>query len=250
MGPLKIIIGFILVGIVLSFFPLIAQDNPAYPEVKSDTCLSATAALVRSAIIPGWGQIYQERLHNGAFFYGVTATFYYRSFFYLNQYNKGNGQRFLNRFRSNLSVAVFFHVLNLADVADAGWRECPQGWQGNLLSDVPLKSPWGASLRSAILPGWGQFYNESYIKAIGYLVVNTYLFYKARTADIRYRDSRNTRYRDERSRYSWYFGVAYFLTMADAFAGAYLFRFDEAMQLTFLPELNRNYLGIQASVSF
>ena len=26
------------------------------------------------------------------------------------------------------------------------------------------KSPWGAVGRSAILPGWGQFYNESYWK--------------------------------------------------------------------------------------
>ena len=27
---------------------------------------------------------------------------------------------------------------------------------------VMQKSPWGAVLRSAILPGWGQIYNESY----------------------------------------------------------------------------------------
>ncbi|MFN3693677.1 MAG: DUF5683 domain-containing protein, partial [Ignavibacterium sp.] len=26
------------------------------------------------------------------------------------------------------------------------------------------KSPWGAVARSAIIPGWGQFYNESYWK--------------------------------------------------------------------------------------
>ena len=25
------------------------------------------------------------------------------------------------------------------------------------------KSPWGAVLRSAIIPGWGQFYNEDYL---------------------------------------------------------------------------------------
>lgn len=250
MGTLKTIIWVILISILLSYKPLTAQDPDALPEVKSDSCLSAASALVRSVIVPGWGQIYQERLVNGAFFYGATATFYYRSFFYLYQYKKGNGHRFLNRFQTNLSVAVFFHVLNLVDVGDAGWRECPQGWQGNLLSDEPLKSPWGASLRSAILPGWGQFYNESYFKAVGYFAVNGYLFYKAREADIRYRDSRDTKYRDDRSRYSWYFGVAYFLTMADAFAGAYLFQFDEAMQLTFLPEIHRNYIGINASVSF
>ena len=38
------------------------------------------------------------------------------------------------------------------------------------------KSPWGAVWRSAVIPGWGQFYNESYWKiplfagAIGGLV--------------------------------------------------------------------------------
>jgi len=247
---LKTLIRVILISILLSYIPLAAQDSDAVREVKSDSCLSATAALVRSLIVPGWGQIYQERLVNGTFFYGASATFYYRSFFYLYHYKKGNGRRFLNRFQTNLSVAIFFHVLNLVDVSDVGWRECPQGWQGKLLSDEPVKSPWGASLRSAVLPGWGQFYNESYFKAVGYLAVDGYLFYKIREADIRYRDRRNTKYRDDRSRYSWYFGVAYFLTIADAFAGAYLFRFDEAMQLTFLPEINRNYIGINASVSF
>jgi len=34
-----------------------------------------------------------------------------------------------------------------------------------LLSDEPLKSPWGAVARSAVLPGWGQVYNEQYWKA-------------------------------------------------------------------------------------
>ena len=46
-----------------------------------------------------------------------------------------------------------------------------------LLSDTPIKSPMGAVLRSAILPGWGQFYNEKYLKAIFVLSVNGALAY-------------------------------------------------------------------------
>ena len=105
-------------------------------------------------------------------------------------------------------------------------------------------------MRSAIIPGWGQFYNESYLKAAGYMIVDGYLFYKIRENDIKYRDTDKTEFRDKRSKYSWYFGLAYLLTMADAYAGAYLYKFDESMKMTVLPVIDEKSLGVQLNVRF
>ena len=43
------------------------------------------------------------------------------------------------------------------------------------------KSPWGAVLRSAVLPGFGQFYNESYWKipviwGVGALLISGWVY--------------------------------------------------------------------------
>ena len=246
--PFKLLYLFLFVSV--TYQQSLAQENPIDREIKSDTCLSATAAIVRSVLLPGMGQLYQERLGHAAFFYSASAVFYYNSFFFLYRYNKTDYINYKNKFHSNLSAAIFFHLLNIIDASDAALRGCPKGWQGELLSDLPVKSPWGAALRSGILPGWGQIYNKSYLKAVGFLAVDGYLFYKIRENDIRYRESKNTKYRDQRSKYSWYFGVAYFLTMADAYAGAYLFKFDEAMKMAVLPEVKNEYLGINVYVQF
>jgi len=243
---LRIISLFII--IILFRSGLAAQNTET--EAMSDSCLSPVKAITRSVIIPGTGQIYQERLGRAAFFYGASAVFYYNTFFYLYRYNKTGGANYYDKHRTNLSVALFFHLLNVIDVTDAAFNDCPKGWQGKLLGDKPVKSPWGATLRSAILPGWGQLYNQSYIKAIGYLAADGYLFYKIRENDIKYRDTGNTTFRDKRSKYSWYFGVAYFLTMADAYAGAYLFKFDKAMELTVLPFIDDHSMGLQLHAKF
>jgi hypothetical protein len=240
---------FILVLIFIFYdFSNAQEDSDINATVIDDSCLSVPVAITRSLLIPGMGQLYQERLGHAAFFYGTSAIFYYNTFFYLYRYTKTDYRNYYNKFRSNLSAALFFHLLNIIDVSDAAIRDCPTGWQGGLLSDNPVKSPWGATLRSGIFPGWGQLYNESYLKAAGYLLVDGYLFYKIRENDIKYRDTKNTNYRDKRSKYSWYFGVAYMLTMADAYAGAYLYKFDESMKMTILPEIDSEYIGIQLNV--
>ena len=106
------------------------------------------------------------------------------------------------------------------------------------------KSPWGAVLKSAILPGFGQFYNESYWKipviwgVLGYLGYqwnrnnNLYIqnrdeyarstlkdptsyFYKAREF-----------YKDQRDQVAVYIGLTYLLNLVDAYVDAHLFDFD------------------------
>lgn len=110
------------------------------------------------------------------------------------------------------------------------------------LSDkfVMQKSPWGAVLRSAIVPGWGQIYNESYWKApviwgiTGWLVYGWIYSNKAymrnrdifiQTGDERYIRVRDF-YRDERDQFAIYMVLTYFLNLVDAYVDAHLFDFS------------------------
>ena len=112
---------------------------------------------------------------------------------------------------------------------------------------VMRKSPWGAVLRSAIVPGWGQLYNESYWKIPVVLGVAGFLAYGIVTEHreyARYRDlyaasispSRPSGdlylkqfreyYRNNRDTYGWWFLVTYLIQAADAFVDAHLYDFD------------------------
>lgn len=105
---------------------------------------------------------------------------------------------------------------------------------------VMQKSPWGAVLRSAIIPGWGQIYNQSYIKApiiwggivalvFGWRFYNKY--YKQyrdiynQTADSRYINVRDF-YHNQRDLFSIYIGLVYVLNLVDAYVDAELFDFN------------------------
>ena len=105
---------------------------------------------------------------------------------------------------------------------------------------VMTKSPMGAVLRSAILPGWGQIYNESYIKApivwgiFGGLAA-VWIFnnnkYKEngdlfiQTGIEQFRTLRSF-YRDQRDLVSIYVGLTYLLNLIDAYVDAQLFDFS------------------------
>lgn len=109
---------------------------------------------------------------------------------------------------------------------------------------VMQKSPWGAVLRSAVIPGLGQFYNEQYWHIpvvwglLGWFTYNwiqnnkDYKHYGDlyRNADINdykavaYKEYRDF-YRDQRDRFTIYFALTYLLNLVDAFVGAQLFDF-------------------------
>ncbi len=121
----------------------------------------------------------------------------------------------------------------------------------NFTSDstfVMHKSPWGAVLRSAILPGWGQIYNHSYIKApiiwglgawLTYLwfwnnknykdALNNYNFYNLKypgsAESSRYLNYKNF-YQDQRDLVAIYMGLTYLLNMVDAYVDAELYDFS------------------------
>lgn len=108
---------------------------------------------------------------------------------------------------------------------------------------VMTKSPWGAVLRSAVIPGWGQIYNESYIKAPIILGVTGYFVYGWITSNNDYKDNKNlylaepggaraanylrlrTFYRDQRDMFTIYLGITYLLNLVDAYVDAHLFDF-------------------------
>ncbi|MBN1448264.1 MAG: hypothetical protein JXA28_10075 [Bacteroidetes bacterium] len=123
---------------------------------------------------------------------------------------------------------------------------------------VETKSPLGAVLRSAVLPGWGQFYNESYWKVpivlgiSGWMIYGiisehqNFLDYRDRyeatitednpAGDLRLKRFREF-YRDNRDTYGWWLLVTYLLQIADAYVDAALFSFDvsEESSVTLLP---------------
>lgn len=105
---------------------------------------------------------------------------------------------------------------------------------------VMEKSAWGAVLRSAILPGWGQIYNESYLKVpvvwgiSGWFIYNylannkKYLDYKKLYLKSNIIDDKNLRefYRDQRDLFAMYFAFAYLANLVDAYVDAHLFDFS------------------------
>ena len=124
--------------------------------------------------------------------------------------------------------------------------------------DVETKYPMGAVWRSAVIPGWGQFYNESYWKVPIVLGISGFLVYgmisehqnfieysdlydASITEDSpsgnlllkRYREF----YRDNRDTYGWWLLVTYLLQLADAYVDAALFSFDVSPEssLTLMP---------------
>ena len=109
------------------------------------------------------------------------------------------------------------------------------------------KNPWKAVLYSALLPGLGQFYNESYWKIpivvgiggyLGYVIVTNhsdYLDYRDLYAasqtpenpdgDSRLKEFREF-YRNQRDQFLLYFTFFYVITAVDAYVDANLFDFD------------------------
>jgi len=108
------------------------------------------------------------------------------------------------------------------------------------------KSPWIALGLSALLPGAGQFYNESYWKVpilVGLSVYFGYSWYDENKKFLDYRDQyaasetpqfpdgdpnlKTLRefYRNSRDDFTWYFIITYFVSLVDAYVDAQLFDF-------------------------
>ncbi len=133
------------------------------------------------------------------------------------------------------------------------------GWRTDTLRHpaLPRKSPGLAMLLSAVVPGAGQFYNQSYWKVpvvfgLGLYFASTWLDQNRRVQIYRQKyaadlavplptdvfaslvaqgqrnDDLNERefYKDQRDTFAWYFVILYFVNVADAYVDASLFDFD------------------------
>ncbi|NIR65937.1 MAG: hypothetical protein GWN61_17055 [candidate division Zixibacteria bacterium] len=105
-------------------------------------------------------------------------------------------------------------------------------------------SPTGALLRSLVIPGWGQLYNDKYIKAgliaglESFLIYQTaYYWDKTSTYEDLYTSDTNSvtrldkflqydRYRDLRNQHIWFLGITVVFSIFDAYVDAHLKNFD------------------------
>ena len=142
-----------------------------------------------------------------------------------------------------ISTISLFILLNIGLIAQQDTTSIPDSTADSSNSFIMQKSPWGAVGRSAIFPGWGQIYNESYWKVpviwgvMGWFVYawidnnNKYLDYKnlytqyGDNAIINYKKARDF-YLDQRDEFAIYIALTYFLNLVDAYVDAHLFDFS------------------------
>lgn len=104
------------------------------------------------------------------------------------------------------------------------------------LHTEPVKSPRAAMLRSALIPGWGQWYNEKRLKAVLVLgaelalIGNAVYFNQLAVGS----DTEYDRqfYRENRRLYLWWLAAAHILNVLDALVDAHLSGFDTGPDLS------------------
>ncbi len=139
------------------------------------------------------------------------------------------------------------------------------------------KSPMGAIWRSLVLPGWGQFYVESYWKipifsggviASTYFIIDNQNKYSKKQKEIddylaidenNFGDNihtvlKNQRevYRDNRDISIFVLAGFYIVAAVDSYVGAHLFDFNvsDDIGLNIQPNINTNLIGINFTVNF
>jgi hypothetical protein len=131
-----------------------------------------------------------------------------------------------------LGCALFGCILSTAAAAVAQ--------QADSTARDPVKvrapSPRAAVLRSAVLPGWGQWTNGQKVKSVlvlgggAGLLANAY--FQNRLALRSGSPDEKEFYRNNRSQSIWWFAGLYFLNLADAYVDAELWSFDAGPDLT------------------
>lgn len=102
---------------------------------------------------------------------------------------------------------------------------------------LQAKSPAGAALRSLLIPGLGQFYNEKRFKGLCVVAcegVLLYLIYNEnkKIGDLESDDPILSDYRERRSTLGWWFFSAVGLSVVDAYVDAYLDKFNADMDIS------------------
>jgi hypothetical protein len=100
-----------------------------------------------------------------------------------------------------------------------------------------VRSPRGAMLRSLMVPGWGQFYNGKWFKAMlaagGEIGLITNAVIQNQYATRATTKLEKEFYQDNRRLALWWLGAVVLYSIADAYVDAQLNSFDESPNLTF-----------------
>lgn len=118
----------------------------------------------------------------------------------------------------------------------------------------PQKSTTGAVLRSLAVPGWGQLYNRSYVKAAAFAALEgTLIINASREHDLMMRYKTGGAFLDEkyfrnrRNRLLWWLAGSALLAMGDAYVDAQLYGLDVSPHL----EINsETAVGLTVSCNF
>jgi len=117
----------------------------------------------------------------------------------------------------------------------------------------PLKSTTGAVLRSLAVPGWGQLYNESYVKAFAFAALEGTLIISASHEHdemMRFKTGGDfileKHYRNSRNKLLWWLAGTILLSMGDAYVDAQLYGLDVSPDLT----LQHRTVGVTVAYRF
>jgi hypothetical protein len=234
-----------LILLLITLFPVIFPATGTGQDAAVDTGLitmqvdtlqgpktTVWPVLIRSMVVPGWGQIEQEHPARATIFYGLSVYLVYNLCWNYNHYKETDDDTYKqNSYRYAILFAQVY-ALNILDVLHTHVFDQDEPWPGELFSDTPVKSPWGAVARSAMLPGWGQLYNERYFKSVISFGICFDFARKVYVYNQRYQESGSPSDLERRVVNSWYLGLCYMLNMVDAYVDAYLYNFDKIMDLT------------------
>ena len=101
----------------------------------------------------------------------------------------------------------------------------------SMISDS-LKSPLGAALRSVILPGWGQWYNNRKFKSAAAFAVEGSVLYFALQQKNEYDKYGDENARKKRNTLYWLGFFLHLISITDAYVDAHLYRFDDSMNIS------------------
>ena len=128
------------------------------------------------------------------------------------------------------------------------------------VAPIKSKSPKGAMIRSAIIPGWGQVYNKKYIKALVYLGGEMYFASRYISLDDKIKKMTVDGISEaiiedkehERNGWLWLLGGGYLLALGDAFVDAHLYGLydDTKLSVGLRTDDRSGSLQMQLSLTF
>ncbi len=124
---------------------------------------------------------------------------------------------------------------------------------GESADEQNIPKPGKVLLRSAIVPGWGQWVNGKYIKSVGFFGVHAYFTYRFFEGQQQVRSANTAEEKEDleyqRNTWAWRYLAAYLLNLTDAYVDAHLAGFPEdEFDVGFAPM--RQGLQMNISISF